>query len=232
MAKLSLDENILKLFCEDITKKKVPSVEESKLVNEFLVYMQMHNEHMKKASAYEMASTIRSFGTWYKNRNKEPNEKHPAQHRDVYYVDLGAYNIKYESGFIHPCIVIRKYGSSALVIPCSSKKYGLNDDLIYDIPKGKVFTENTGVLLEQTRSISTTRIQGKMGRLDPDTFDDIIDCLLRKYFCKKYQDFEDLKRNNKKLENELIKRDELINQLKNEIQNLKEKTVSKELIEQ
>lgn len=222
MKHLNLDERILRRYCEDVEKKKVLAVTESKLVQEFLTYMQLHNEHMKKANAYEIASTIRSFGTWYSNKDKEPNKMHVAQHRDVYYVDLGAYNLKYESGFIHPCIVIRRYGGNVLVAPCSSKKYGKEDDLIFDIEKGEAFRENTGVLLDQVRNVSVTRLKGKMGRVTPEVFNDLLEQLMKKYFCKIYNDFEDLKIKNKKLGKEIYDKDKQISELQAELEQLKE----------
>lgn len=222
MKHLNLDEHILRQYCEDVDKKKVLAVTESKLVQEFFTYLQLHNEHMKKASAYEMASTIRSFATWYLYKDKEPDKQHIAQHRDVFYVDLGAYNLKYESGFIHPCIVIRKYGGNAFVVPCSSKKYGKKDDLIFDIKKGGTFKENTGVLLDQARNVSVTRLKRKIGRLEPEVFKKLLDELMRKYFCQKYKDFEDLKITNEKLEKKINNKDKQISKLQAELEQLKE----------
>lgn len=230
MQHLKLDENTLRLYCEDIEKKKVKAVNETKLVHEFLTYIQLHNEHMKNASAYEIASTIRSFGTWYSNKDREPNKRHIAQHRDVYYVDLGAYNLKYESGFIHPCIVIRRYGGNVLVVPCSSKKYGKNDDLIFDIGKGGAFREDTGALLDQVRNVSVTRLKAKMGRVSSEVFENLLEQLLKKYFCKKYNDFESLKSKNEKLEEQvselqikLKKLEEQFNDKDKQISELQEK---------
>lgn len=225
MKHLNLDETTLRLYCEDIEKKKVKAVNEPKLVNEFLTYIQLHNEHMKQTSAYEIASTIRSFVTWYSNKDKEPDKKHIAQHRDVFYVDLGAYNLKYESGFIHPCIVIRKYGGNAFVVPCSSKKYGKKDDLIFDIKKGGAFRENTGVLLDQARNVSVTRLKRKIGRVEPEVFKKLLDELMRKYFCQKYKDFEDLKMENKKIETQLEVKDKQISELQAELKALKEELI-------
>ena len=64
---IDLNDDILRTYCEDIEKKKVPAISEPNLVNEFLTYIQLHNEHMKKVNAYEIASTIRSFKTWSNN---------------------------------------------------------------------------------------------------------------------------------------------------------------------
>lgn len=225
MKHLKLNEKILRDYCEDVEKKKVKAVNETKLVHEFLTYIQLHNEHMKKANAYEIASTIRSFKTWYSNKDKEPDSNHGASHRDVYYVDLGAYNLKYESGFIHPCIVIRKYDGNALVVPCSSKKYGKEDDLIFDIEKGGAFRENTGALLDQVRNVSVTRFKGKMGRVSSEVFDDLLEQLFKKYFCKKYFDFESLKNKNKKLEKQVSEFNGKINVLEEQISD-KDKQIS------
>ena len=224
MKDLNLNERVLRVYCEDIEKKEVKSIDETKLVHEFLTFIQLHNEYMKKANAYELASMIRSFETWYINKDKEPNKRHIANYRDVYYVDLGAYNLKYESGFIHPCIVIRKYDGNALVVPCSSKKYGKQDDLIFDIKKGGAFKENTGALLDQVRNVSVTRFKKKMGRVSSEVFEDLLDQLLKKYFCKKYFNFESLENQNKKLKNEVNELQEKLNELQ-EKSNFKDKQI-------
>lgn len=225
MNNFSVNDSVLRSFCEDVTKKNVLAVHEPTLIPEFLTYIQLHNDYMKTANAYEIASTIRSFETWYLNKDKEPNHNHPVTYRDVYYVDLGAFNLKYESGFIHPCIVIRKYGCNMLVIPCSSKKYGKNDELIFDIGKGDVFRENTGALLDQVRNVSVTRLKGKMGRVDAELFNDLIDQLMKKYLCKKYSDFKVLENKNKKLDEQINDKDKKICELE-EIINTKDKEIS------
>lgn len=225
MKHLNLNETTLRLYCEDIEKKKVKAVDETKLVYEFLTYIQLHNEHMKKANAYEIASTIRSFSTWYSNKDKEPDKRHVSSYRDVYYVDLGAYNLKYESGFIHPCIVIRRYDGNALVVPCSSKKYGKDDELIFDIDKGGAFRENTGALLDQVRNVSVTRFKGKMGRVSTEVFDNLLEQLFKKYFCKKHFDFESLKIKNQKLEQQVNELQEKLNKLEEQSNN-KDKLIS------
>lgn len=107
---MKLDDNVLKKFCEDITKKHVSAVNEPELVREFLKYIEMHNDFMAKASAYEIASTMRSYSNWYENKDIEPNKEFGEQ-REVYYVDLGAFNVKYEEGYLHPCIIVKRYGT-------------------------------------------------------------------------------------------------------------------------
>lgn len=218
----NLNEQILRKYCEDIKKKKTPAINEPDLIKEFLTYVELNHEYLKKANAYEVASNIRSFSTWYLNKDIEPNKRHIAKHRDVYYVDLGSFNLKYESGFIHPCIIIRRYGSNVLVIPCSSKKYGKQDDLIFDIPKGDVFRDNTGALLDQVRNISITRLKSKIGQVSEDIFDNLINQLVRKYFCKHYNNFENLKIKSEKLRNQVNMLHDEINTKNYEISNLQE----------
>lgn len=223
MAIQPIDERELKTFCEDVTKKSVPAVDEPKLVKEFLKYIQMHNEFMLTSSAYEIASTIRSYNTWYLNKDLSPRSAWVSP-REVFYVDLGAFNLKYEEGYIHPCVVIKKYGSSVFVIPGSSKKYGKGNDLIFDIQAGDGFSENTGLLLDQIRCVSSTRLISKLSqvKVPKPIFDNIIDKIMEKFFNEKFQKIANLNKDKVKLQEQLDLSGEEITKLTEEINNLKE----------
>lgn len=233
MITFKLDDAILKKNCEDEAKKRVLSIEDPEVVKEFLKYIQIQNEFMSSTSAYEISSIIRSFFTWYQNKDIEP-AKSWATHREVYYVDLGAFNLKYEEGYMHPCLVVRKYGSSAIVIPGSTKKYGKSDPLIYDVQAGNGFKENTGLMLDQIRCVSTTRLICKLkyGKISPDVFSKIIERFMEKFLCKQYNDFDSLKKQNKKLLDKLVEIEKSNSILKDENKELKDQLESMAKVEQ
>lgn len=218
---MSLDEKKLKKYCEDVTKKGVLAVNEPEVVIEFLKYLEMQNEFMAKSSAYTVASTMRSYSTWYNNKDKMPVDGRSSS-REVYYVDLGAFNLKWEEGYIHPCVVLKRYGSSVLVIPGSTKKYGKSDKLIFDVQAGNGFKENTGLLLDQLRCVSTTRLMGRLGngKVSEIVFDEILDKVMEKFLGRKYNEYNKLKSENDKLQKQLDKESEERNKLAEENEKL------------
>jgi len=209
MKNLKLNETILRKFCENVAKKQVKAIEEPEVVKEFLKYIQMQNEFMKTASAYEISSIVRSFSTWYDNKDIEP-KKSIALQREVHYVDLGAFNLKYEEGYIHPCLIVKRYRNSVIVIPGSTKKYGRVDDLIFDVQAQNGFKENTGLLLDQIRCVSTTRLISKLkyGKVSSEVFSEIMEKFMQKFLCKQFHEMSQLKVKNDKLikENEELKK--------------------------
>lgn len=229
MGNLKLNETILRKFCENVAKKKVRAIEEPEVVEEFLKYTQMQNEFMKTASAYEISSIMRSFSTWYDNKDIEP-KKSLASQREVHYVDLGAFNLKYEEGYMHPCLIVKKYGSSVIVIPGSTKKYGKKDDLIFDIQAQNGFKENTGLLLDQIRCVSTTRLISKLkyGKVSSEVFSEIMEKFMQKFLSKQFHEMNQLKVKNNKLENNMEKIKKENEELKKQLKKYEEGTEIKE----
>lgn len=180
---IKLNDHILKTIGEDITKKAVPAINEPALVKEFISYLQMQNDFLANNDAYEVANTLRSFEKWYKNKLTEPKEKF-IKPREVYYVDLGAFNLKYEEGFLHSCMVLKRHATSLIVIPGSTKSYGKNNPFIFDVEAGNGFRENTGLQLDQIRCVSSIRLGGKLrhGKVSPETFNDITNRILQLFF--------------------------------------------------
>lgn len=219
---LKLNETVLKKYCEDVTKKQVPATEEPEVVTEFLKYIQMQNEFMKTASAYEISSILRSFSTWFDNKDSEPKSSFASQ-REVHYIDLGGFNLKYEEGYIHPCLVIKRYRNSVIVIPGSTKKFGLSNDLIFDIHAGNGFKEDTGLLLDQIRCVSTTRLISKLryGKVSTEVFSDVMDKFMEKFLSKQFHDFTQLKIQNTKLQKQLEQSEINAEALKQENEELK-----------
>lgn len=201
---MSINENILKKYCEDVNYKSVQAVDEPEVVKEFLKYLEMQNEFMANTSAYQISSTMRSYATWYNNKDIRPKSS-IASNREVYYVDLGAFNLKWEEGYIHPCVVLKRYATTVLVIPGSTKQYGTGDPLIFDINAGNGFKENTGLLLDQIRCVSTTRLIRKLGcgKVSEPTFNEILDKVMEKFFSQKFHEYTQLKLKNDKLQKQL-----------------------------
>ena len=219
---MKLDDNILRAFSEDALKKDVFAVNEPELVREFFKYIQMNNEFMGTTSAYEIASTMRSYSSWYENKDIQPKHVFASQ-REVYYVDLGAFNLKYEEGYIHPCVVVKRYGTSVLVIPGSSKSYGKTNDLIFDIQSGNGFRSDTGLFLDQIRCVSTTRLISKLGfgKVTTDIFDKILDKVIQKFFSQKFDEYTQLKNKNNKQQLQLDQQKQKLEILREENDKLK-----------
>lgn len=218
---MPLNDTILRKYTEDIAQKRVRAIDVPELVLQFIEYESLNHALLHSSSAYELANSLRSYNFWYNKRNTEPPKFKPNP-RDVYYVDLGAFNIKYEEGFIHPCLVIKTYGDKALVIPGSTKKYGKGSFLIEDIISEDGFTDNTGLLLDQLKCVSVTRFKGiKLGRMNIETFKKVENKIFKAFLLNKYAEFEQLEKRKNQLESdtELLKQE--IERLTNELEKMK-----------
>ena len=195
------NDAILRKYTEDVTQKCVNATDAPDLVLQFIEFEALNRKLLNYTSAYELANSLKSYKFWYDKRNFEPNTKFKPNSRDVYYVDLGAFKIKYEEGFLHPCLIIKTYGDKALVVPGSTKKFGKGGFLIEDVVAGDGFVSNTGLLMDQIRCVSTTRIQGlKLGRMKLETFKRIENKLFDTYLVNKKAEFEKLKNDKTQLE--------------------------------
>ncbi|MEG0153410.1 MAG: type II toxin-antitoxin system PemK/MazF family toxin [Cellulosilyticaceae bacterium] len=217
---IKINDAVLKPFCENSAKKGVPAMDEPALVKEFLNFNKLMYEYAETTNAYELASSLRTFGFWHDNRHKTPSGGISKQ-REVYYVDLGGFNLKWEEGFIHPCVVLKRYGTSALVIPGSTKSYGKSDGMIKGIQAGDGFRSNTGLMLDQMRCVSTTRILSKIGKVTPETYQDILDLVMEKFLSQRHMEFKQLENKNKELTQEVTDKDTEISTLNTEIDRLK-----------
>ena len=187
------NDAILRKYTEDVTQKNVNATDAPDLVLQFIEFEVLNRKLLNSTSAYELANSLKSYKFWYDKRNVEPNINFKPKPRDVYYVDLGAFKIKYEEGFIHPCLIIKTYGDKALVVPGSTKKFGKDGFLIEDVVAGDGFVSDTGLLMDQIRCVSTTRIQGRrLGRMTLETFKRIENKLFDTYLVNKKAEFEKL----------------------------------------
>lgn len=210
-----IDNNILTKYTEDVKMKSKDALDNKELVNEYFVFQNLLNKFIATGNAYEVANIMKSFNLWNLNKDREP-KGFKIQPKDVFYVDLGAFNVKYEESFLHSCLVIKKFGTMVLVVPGSSKKYGKNNFLIEDINAGDGFRDGTGLFIDQIRCVSVTRIKGKkIGQVDDKTFKRVKDKIIEAYF-------KDIKDELKQSEdnNQLLKKENAA--LKQEYENLKE----------
>lgn len=217
--KFNINEQILIDICTDISNKSIKAINNSDLMIEICTYFQMQHEYIKDNSSYNVANSIRSYNMWYKNKDKEPINRF-VNPREVFFVDLGAFNLKYEEGFVHPCVVLKQYGNSVILIPGSTKSYGKTDKLIFDVQATDGFKENTGVMLDQIRMVSITRLGSKIGKMSSETFIDMNKQIIQKFFGHHYSEYEKLKADNKKLNKK-------IDQLTNELEQLKKQIYNK-----
>ena len=220
---MNLDEDILKIFCSDIKYKSISSTSQEPLVKEFLKYNDLNNVFANSSSSYDLANTLRSFDFWFSKRSEEP-KYFPVKEGSIYYLDLGAYNLKYETGFIHSCIILKQWSTMVLVIPGSSKKYKKNNFLIEDVKAGDGFRENTGVLIDQSRFVSITRIRGKvLGEIKPETLKRIKDKYLNITLPDLHKSYAEIQNENNTLKGEIAIKEEEIEALKKQLQEISEK---------
>lgn len=222
-----INERLLNTYCTDIEKKKTLAVNEPDLIKEFLTYIQLHSECMKNMSAYEMANNIKCFYMWYKDKDRIPLER-KVYHREVYYINLGAYNLKYEESFIHPCVVIKQCKDKILVIPGSTKQYKKGFKYVIDVNAGNGFLENTGVMINQIRMVSTSRIVGRrLGKMNAETYNVILDSIMSNLFSGKNHEMNVLKNELEKSNKMLEKAEERIKILEEELKKHKEALLTK-----
>lgn len=216
-----LDEIVLKRYAEDVTKKSVLAINETELVKEFLKYEELNHDFLLNSSAYEVANTLRSFKFWYDNKNSVPSNFRPKA-KEVYYIDLGAFNIKYEEGFVHSCLIIKRFGDKVMVVPGSTKKYAMHNFLIEPVNAGDGFVQNTGVLIDQIRCVSVSRIVGtKLGTMTLPTFKKIETKIFEAFLGNKLAEFEQLERDNTQLQQEKNDLEAKIEKHKKEIEKIK-----------
>jgi len=199
---MGIDESVLKRYCEDDSKKSINSLQEPDLISQFLEYIKLNQDFAKNSNAYELASVIRSYHFWYEKKEEDP-PIFPVYPRDIFYVDLGGFNLRYEEGYMHSCLILKRFSGMVLVVPGSTKKYGKKNFLIEPVQAGDGFKSDTGVMIDQLRCVSTTRIRGKkIGQVSPETFQRINDKILRAYFTEKFEELTKLVEDNKDLKNE------------------------------
>jgi hypothetical protein len=216
---MPVNDNILKAFCEDDSKKSIPAVKEDQLMKQYLEFMKLHQDYAMISSAYDLANIIRSYNFWYKNKDIEPNifDVNPG---DVYYVDLGSFNLKYEEGYIHSCLVIKRFSGMVLVAPGSTKKYGKKNYLIEPVNAGDGFKENTGVMIDQLRCVSITRLRGTIiGQMNKPTLDKILDKIMDAYMKDAANSLKSLTTENAQLKVDIEGYKEKIKNLEEQIKN-------------
>lgn len=186
---MQLNDTVLKKYCENVCYKTITAMSQEALIKEFLLYSNLNNEFASNSSAYDLANSLRSFDFWFSKRNVEP--KHfPIKNGSVFYIDLGAFNLKYETGYIHSCIVLKQLGKMLIVAPGSTKKYGKGNYLIEDVIAGDGFASNTGVLIDQIRCVSITRVKGKkIGEVSSPTLRRIEEKVFNAILSDLYKDF-------------------------------------------
>jgi mRNA-degrading endonuclease toxin of MazEF toxin-antitoxin module len=199
-----IDINVLKSVYQDISMKRIQAIEKPELVKEFFKYIDFNNNIFEKKSAYDIASILNSYNDWYVKKDKEPKSFN-IRPGDIFCVELGCFNVKYEMSYIHTCIVLKKIGYTVLIVPGSSKKYKKNNFLIEDIEKGDGFKENTGVLIDQSKFVSINRIVGsRLGMVSKETLKRVENKFLEVCSPNKYNKLKLLEKENNDLKEEII----------------------------
>lgn len=126
---------------------------------------------LKELSVYDMAQWINHIDRWIKNRASNNTQNYGRG--CIVLLDLGAQNFRYEPSYTHPCIIIAETKCMALVVPCSSKRYGKGYSGIIDATTGDGFSSNTGVQADSFRWVNKNRIISPVGRTSNNILDKI-----------------------------------------------------------
>jgi hypothetical protein len=210
-----IDISILKSIYRDISMKNISGLEKKELIKEYFKFQDFNNKIFENISAYDMASILNSYNDWYIKKDKEPHSFR-IKPGDIFCIELGCFNVKYEMSYIHTGLVLRKIGCTILIVPGSSKKYNKGNFLIEDVDKGDGFKENTGLLIDQSKFVSINRIVGsKLGEVKKDTLTRIENKFSEVCSSRIFNEKKMLERENESLKKDILR-------LENEIKSLKE----------
>lgn len=172
---------------------------------------------------YEMSHWVSNMDRWLSNRNYTHGKTY--NRGDILFIDLGATNFKFEPSFKHPCIVLKNTPNSLLIVPCSSKKFGLGyHDIIDAYAPVDGFEQNTGIQIYCFRWVHKNRVISKVGKVSPRVLDEINKQMLKLIpsYKRERARFKAESERNLILEEELSKSQLEIKQLKEELAQFKE----------
>lgn len=173
----------------------------------------------KDFSTYEMAHWINNNDRWIHNKTSNNTIGYPRG--SILFADLGATNYIYEPSFTHPCIVLAQNRNFILIVPCSTKKYGMGYPEIVDATPADGFSSNTGIQTNSFRWISKNRVISALGTASSNILDSVDHKMLKliptygKTIIQKIADIT-------QLQSDLVTANETISNLQSENTNLKQ----------
>lgn len=132
------------------------------LKDNYIKAIQNLNEIACRWSAYELGNFINDIAL-YTEHIFRPSNVFNYHIGTICIADLGALNFGCEISYPHPCVVVSSTKEFIQIVPCSSSKAekGHRDILEATIEDG--FKENTGLILDNTRWISKSRVLYHVG---------------------------------------------------------------------
>ena len=128
---------------------------------------------------FEVLKYMKDFNKWNKlKKNIDTLEKTRFYHpREIWWCSLGL-NIGYEQDgkdekYQRPVLVIKKFGSIALVVPLTSSL----KEHVYRIPIGEIQAKPARVIISQMKVVDTKRFTEKMLVLEKSVFQEIINAI-------------------------------------------------------
>lgn len=141
-----------------------------------LIFVNLIDE-IVKMPVYSAAHWVCNTDRWIDNLHSD--NKTTYQRGEIVFLDLGAQNFKYEPSYTHACIILANRGSSILIVPCSTKKYGSGYPDIVDAAPANGFRRNTGIQSESFRWVNKNRVVSRTGnKVTPDILNKLDDVLV------------------------------------------------------
>lgn len=231
----------------NLTNKTMPATERHKILNRFLQLIDNANRVIRQLNAYDSSSILIAEANWMKRNHFKkytPNENAPKKvlFGQVCTIDYGK-TYKGEIGYIHPGLCVGKKDDKYLVIPMTTGKTW-RDKCYHPIHNPNMTKENRqcctsegfekdGVLLmNDTKFISGGRILELHEIINADILEQIKDQLFYMLFPQIYNETEEIRKKNIKLQNANDNMAKQINNLKHKNEKLSKRILDFEADEQ
>lgn len=231
----------------NLTNKTMPAIERHKILNGFLQLIDNANRVIRQLNAYDSSSILIAEANWMKRNHFKkytPNEDAPKKvlFGQVCTIDYGK-TYKGEIGYIHPGLCVGKKDDKYLVIPMTTGKTW-RDKCYHPIHNPNMTKENRqcctsegfekdGVLLmNDAKFISGGRILELHEIINADILEQIKDQLFYMLFPQIYNEIEEIRKKNTKLQNANDNMAKQINNLKHKNEKLLKRILDFEADEQ
>lgn len=215
----------------NLSNKTMPAIERPKILNGILQFIDNTNRMMRQLNAYDSSSILIAESNWMKRNHFKkytPNENAPKKvlFGQVCTIDYGK-TYKGEIGYIHPGLCVGKKDEKYLIIPMTTGKTW-RDTCYHPIHNPNMTKENrqccitegfdkdSVLLMNDAKFISGGRILELHEIIQPEILKEIQDQLFYIMFPHIYSDYS-------KIQDKIIRKQNIIDNNKRQVSNLKEK---------
>lgn len=240
------DINDIKRFTENKRENKNKKARKtSSIILAGVQLMENYIKGLKKMSAYDAASTIVSDANWIQKSEfdeyvDKDGQKHSINIGTIYYIDYGN-SFKGELAYFHYGLCVGKRNGKVLVVPITSGEdyfsecfHPTNNPNHNKKYRQGLLSEGFGkdcvLMINDTKYISAGRIEKTDAIIHNEVLCEIQMQVFQVEFPQLFQDYKNAMNKAKKLNDKLIGQRDLIVQLKNENNHLKQKLEPKETI--